>query len=83
MAEALTQDQIDAIVARAAETVRHVARDPDFVFELPGTPTQASGNARPDGWCDVGAVVDVPGGRSYLVWWHPGMRRGRLRRGAE
>ncbi len=78
MAEPLTQDQIDAIVARAAETIRRIAADPGFVFELPGTPARAAGSTRLDGWCDVGAVVDVPGGQSYLVWWHPAMQRSRF-----
>ena len=78
MGATLTQDQIDAIVGRAAETIRRIAADPGFVFELPGTPAQAAACARHDGWCDVGAVVDVPGGQSYLVWWHPEMQRSRL-----
>lgn len=42
MTEPLTQDQINVIVARAAETVRHLASDPVYVFELPSTPAQGA-----------------------------------------
>ena len=80
MPEPLTQAQIDAVVARAAGTVRARAPEPDLVFALPGTPARAAGTAPADGWCDVGTVVDVPGGRAYAVWWHPALRRARLER---
>jgi hypothetical protein len=75
MNQSLTQAQINDIVARAAETIRRSAREPSLVYELPGTPQQVTGGERPDGWCGVGTVVDVPGSLSYVVWWHPVMRR--------
>ena len=75
MAHPPTQAQIDAAVARAADTVRRLAPDPGYVFALPFTPEQAAGSRQPDGRCDVGTVVDVPGGRSYVVWWHPARPR--------
>ena len=78
MIEPLTQEQIDDLVRRAADTVRQGAPNPSFVFELPGTPAQAETAARLDGWCDIGAVVDVPAGKSYLVWWNPQMQRSRV-----
>ncbi len=77
MIKPLTQEQIDDLVRRAADTVRQGAPDPSFVFELPGTPTQAEMATRIDGWFDIGAVVDVTAGRSYLVWWNPRMRYSR------
>ena len=79
MAWPLTQAQIDAVVARLGAAVRRAAPDPDRVYGLPYTPADAEVTLRPDGWCEVGAVVDGGRGRAHAVQWHPRTARARLR----
>jgi len=78
MAEPLTQARINAIVARAAQTVREISPDPRHVFELPGTPEQAAASAHADGWCDIGTVIDTAERQPYAVWWHPELELSRF-----
>ena len=51
------------------------------MYGLPYTPADAEATLRPDGWCEVGAVVDGGRGRAHAhaVQWHPRTERARLR----
>jgi hypothetical protein len=74
-----TQPQIDAAVAAALAAARRASPDPGRVFGLPYAPADAEATRRPDGWCEVGAVVDGARGRLRAVEWHHRTARTRLR----
>jgi hypothetical protein len=78
MGELVTQTRIDAVVARAAAQIRRTSANPERVRARSGTPERAAGTVRPDGWRDVGTVVDGAGERAYLVRWHPVLRLSQL-----
>ncbi len=77
MDAAPSQAQIDAAVARAAADVRRASRHPERVLALPYAAADAEATRRPDGWREVGVVVDGGRGRACVVRWHP-KRRIRL-----
>ncbi len=73
-----SQAQIDAAVARMAEHVRRASPDPARVDALPYPAADAEDTRGPDGWREVGVVVDGGRGRAWVVRWHPA---GRIRAG--